>query len=241
MSWSPDWAWLTWLATTDAASQRVRRAVCAPGPTPRATTPCCRATSPTSPSAATAALVFSRALRRPLPDLAADAARPPHRRRRRRSGPLLPRRRHLALRSSSTPRRTPSTPRTGSCCEHPFPDGTFGDGFVRPQGWLDDRLQLLLVQDVGRPGPPSSSSRHPRSTGPARGAARWAWSRPARPHAQPRGRPRPRPRRHVVAAADVRLPARRRERDISWIIGLGVAAAIAVLMGLRWLWRRFLP
>ncbi|PKH40757.1 hypothetical protein SAMN05192575_105142 [Nocardioides alpinus] len=31
------------------------------------------------------------------------------------------------------------------------------------------------------------------------------------------------------------------ERDISWMIGLGVAAAIAVLMGLRWLWRRFLP
>lgn len=30
------------------------------------------------------------------------------------------------------------------------------------------------------------------------------------------------------------------QRDISWIIGLGVAAAIAVLMALRWLWRRFL-
>lgn len=28
------------------------------------------------------------------------------------------------------------------------------------------------------------------------------------------------------------------ERDISWLIGLGVAAAIAVLMALRWLWRR---
>ena len=27
-------------------------------------------------------------------------------------------------------------------------------------------------------------------------------------------------------------------RDISWIIGLGVAAAIAVLLALRWLWRR---
>ncbi len=31
------------------------------------------------------------------------------------------------------------------------------------------------------------------------------------------------------------------QRDISWIIGLGVAAAIAALMGLRWLWRRFRP
>ena len=30
------------------------------------------------------------------------------------------------------------------------------------------------------------------------------------------------------------------ERDISWMIGLGVAAAIAVLMALQWLWRRFL-
>lgn len=28
------------------------------------------------------------------------------------------------------------------------------------------------------------------------------------------------------------------QRDISWIIGLGVAAAVAVLLGLRWLWRR---
>jgi hypothetical protein len=28
------------------------------------------------------------------------------------------------------------------------------------------------------------------------------------------------------------------QRDISWIIGLGVAAAIGVLMGLRRLWRR---
>ena len=30
------------------------------------------------------------------------------------------------------------------------------------------------------------------------------------------------------------------QRDISWLIGLGVAAAVAVLLGLRWLWRRFL-
>lgn len=31
---------------------------------------------------------------------------------------------------------------------HPFPDGTFGDAVVRPLGWLDDRLQLLLVSPV---------------------------------------------------------------------------------------------
>lgn len=28
------------------------------------------------------------------------------------------------------------------------------------------------------------------------------------------------------------------QRDISWMIGLGVAAAVAVLLGVRWLWRR---
>jgi hypothetical protein len=28
------------------------------------------------------------------------------------------------------------------------------------------------------------------------------------------------------------------ERDVSWMIGLGVAAAIAVLLAIRWLWRR---
>ncbi len=33
-------------------------------------------------------------------------------------------------------------------------------------------------------------------------------------------------------------PAAAEPRDISWMIGLGVAAAIAVLMALRWLWRR---
>ena len=32
-----------------------------------------------------------------------------------------------------------------------------------------------------------------------------------------------------------------RERDISWLIGLGVAAAIALLLALQWLWRRFRP
>jgi hypothetical protein len=29
-----------------------------------------------------------------------------------------------------------------------------------------------------------------------------------------------------------------KERDISWMIGLGVAGALSVLYGLRWLWRR---
>jgi hypothetical protein len=33
----------------------------------------------------------------------------------------------------------------------------------------------------------------------------------------------------------------RDQRDISWIIGLGVAAAIGVLLGLRRLWRRLMP
>jgi hypothetical protein len=28
------------------------------------------------------------------------------------------------------------------------------------------------------------------------------------------------------------------ERDISWLIGLGVAGALSVLLGLRWVWRR---
>ncbi len=32
--------------------------------------------------------------------------------------------------------------------EHPFPDGTLGRAVVRPLGWLDDRLQLLLVQEL---------------------------------------------------------------------------------------------
>lgn len=37
---------------------------------------------------------------------------------------------------------------TGEIRAHPFPADTFGDAVVRPLGWLDDRLQLLLVQEL---------------------------------------------------------------------------------------------
>jgi hypothetical protein len=63
-------------------------------------------------------------------------------------GAFSPDGRHLALRSS--PGLVSYTLDTASreVLEHPFPDGTFGEAVVRPLGWLDDRLQLLLVQET---------------------------------------------------------------------------------------------
>ena len=147
--------------------------------------------------------------------------------------------RHVALRSRRPGASYTFDAADGELLEHPFPDGTFGTVVVRPLGWLDDRLQVLLVQDddggTRRARRHHTRGRRDQHVAPLRGPGR----RRHRRLAQPRGRPRPRPRRHVVAAADARLPAPA-ERDISWIIGLGVAAAIAVLLALRWLWRRFL-
>lgn len=123
--------------------------------------------------------------------------------------------------------------------QHPFPEDTLGESVVRPLGWVDDRIQLLLVQPVDGSGAElvvTTPEVDDRST----------WRR----------------RVGAVAATGVTnlsvavdlvpdldgtssqelthdfgdvAPA---QRDVSWLIGLGVAAAIAVLMALRWLWRR---
>ena len=87
------------------------------------------------------------------------------------------------------------------------------------------------------------------STSPDRPESEWTYRSscprlPRRGSAQPRRRPRPRPRRHLLAGADPRLRGRLAAGpfgiELSLFIGLGVAAAIAVLLALRWLWRRLL-
>lgn len=126
---------------------------------------------------------------------------------------------------------------------HPFPNGTLGESVVRPLGWIDDRLQLLLVAPVDgstvelvvTTPEVTDSSTWQRSVGSV-GTTGVASSLSVAVDLVP----------DLDGTSSQQLthdfggtPAEP-ERDISWIIGLGVAAAIAVLMGLRWLWRRFL-
>ncbi|MBS2939886.1 PD40 domain-containing protein [Nocardioides sp. J2M5] len=123
---------------------------------------------------------------------------------------------------------------------HPFPEGTLEESITRPLGWIDDRIQLLLVQPVD-----SSGAELVVTTPKVDDRSTW--------------------RRRVGSVetsgvanslsvavdlvpeldgtssqelthdfGDTTAPG----RDVSWMIGLGVAAAIAVLMALRWLWRR---
>lgn len=123
---------------------------------------------------------------------------------------------------------------------HPFPDDTIDTAVVRPLGWLDNRLQLLLVQELDGEGGElvvTTSEVGQTST----------WRRSV-------GSIAPEIANTVSLAVDL-IPSldgtssqqlthdfgdvlAPDDRDISWIIGLGVAAAIAVLMGLRLLWRR---
>ena len=125
----------------------------------------------------------------------------------------------------------------GELLGHPFPDGTLGVAELRPLGWLDDRLQVLLAQDDR-----GGSGELVVTTATVDDTSTWRRSV---------GRVDADIADSVTLAVDLLpdldgtssqqltydfSPA---GRDISWIIGLGVAAAIAVLLGVRWLWRRF--
>ncbi len=129
---------------------------------------------------------------------------------------------------------------SGTVLTHPFPDGTLGESVVRPVGWMDDRLQVLLAIDVdGRGAELVVTTPEVDDTS--------TWRRSV-------GSVDPAIVNSVSLAVDLlpgldgtssqRLthdfgdPLAQDRRDISWLIGLGVAGAVALLMGLRWLWRR---
>ena len=122
---------------------------------------------------------------------------------------------------------------------HPFPDGTLGEAVVRPLGWMDDRLQVLLAQKLD-----GDAGELVVTTPEVDDTSTW---------------------RRSVGAVDADVASSvslavdlipdldgtssqelthdfgdtaSNPRDVSWIIGLGVAAAIGVLLGLRLLWRR---
>lgn len=129
---------------------------------------------------------------------------------------------------------------------HPFPDGTLGSSVARPLGWVDDRVQLLLVAPV------DGGSAELVVTTPEVDATS-TWRRSV-------GSVSPTGVTQLSVAVDL-VPdldgtssqelthdfgdTSRSTRtflgvELSLAIGLGVAAAIALLMALRWLWRRLL-
>jgi hypothetical protein len=127
----------------------------------------------------------------------------------------------------------------GAVLTHPFPDGTFDSAVVLPLGWLDDRHQLLqvwsaedqdaeLVVTTPQVGPTSTWRRSVGSID-ASIAGRVSLAVDLVPDLDGTS--------SQELTHDFPAPA---ERDVSWIIGLGVAAAIAVLLAIRWLWRRLL-
>ncbi|QBX55149.1 hypothetical protein EXE58_06550 [Nocardioides seonyuensis] len=123
--------------------------------------------------------------------------------------------------------------------EHPFPADTIPTAVSRPLGWLDNRLQLLLVT------PTDGADAELVVTTP-QVDEQSTWRRRV-------GSVDPDVADTLSLAVDLvpdldgsssqqlthdfGEPEGTGERDISWMIGLGVAAAIAVLMGARRLWR----
>jgi hypothetical protein len=130
--------------------------------------------------------------------------------------------------------------------DRPLPTDLYPAGaVVTPMGWASEDLLVAAIDP-----PPSDVTEHPRLaifTSPDRPEVEWTW-REFLPRLPPveslsiavdlvpdlNGDP-DQPLTHDFTASP---PTQ--QRDVSWIIGLGVAAAIAVLLGLRWLLRRLL-
>lgn len=235
LSWSPDGRWLAWIATTQDGLVALLGRVDTSDPRPRQVRAPSDATS-LAVSDDGAALVGRAAGEL----LLAEPDRSPvsvH------SGPGIgagafsPDGRLVALRTSVDTSSHTWDVDAGEMVSHPFPEDTLGAVELRPLGWLDDRLQVLLAQDTR-----GTSGELVVTTATVDGTSTWRRSV---------GRVDPDVVGTLSIAVDL-LPDLDGtssqqlthdfggERDISWIIGLGVAAAIAVLMALRWLWRRLL-
>ncbi|WP_210651212.1 hypothetical protein [Nocardioides sp. SYSU D00065] len=239
LSWSPDSVWLAWLGDTEGGAYvgRLRPvfAVLDDNWFVRGNVPGVAVRSD-------AGLVFSRASGglfsfddRGRPAQLSDADQVG-------AGAFSPDGAMLALRTS--PGTASRTFRWAgrTIVEHPFPDATFDRGAVIPLGWLDVRHQLLQVwSDEDSPAELVVATPEVGETS--------TWRRSVGSiDASIAGR--------VSLAVDL-VPdldgtswqqlthdfgeRTEDERDFSWIIGLGVAAAIAVLLGLRRLWRRLRP
>ena len=152
--------------------------------------------------------------------------------------------RFVALRSGLSDASSTLRLADGAVLTHPFPDGTFDSAVVLPLGWLDDRHQLLQVwsaedQDVElvvttpQVGPTSTWRRSVGSID-ASIAGRVSLAVDLVPDLDGTSSQE---LTHDFAADSPPAPF---GIELSLFIGLGVAAAIAVLLALRWLWRRLL-
>ncbi len=234
LSWSPDGRWLAWIATTQDGLLALLGRVDTSDPRPRQVRPPSDAVSVAVADDGSALvgrvageLLLAEPDRGPVSVFSGPGFG---------AGAFSPDGRHVALRSSADTSSYTWDTVAGELLQHPFPEDTLEAVDLRPLGWLDDRLQVLLAQNLrGNDGELVVTTPAVDETS--------TWRRSVgRVDADIAG--------SLTLAVDL-LPDldgtssqqlthdfSPSGRDISWIIGLGVAAAIAVLMGLRWLWRR---
>ena len=242
LTWSPDSVWVAWLGDADGGAYvgRLR-----PGSTPLSDSWHVRGNIPDVAVSHDARVVVSKAGgglfwlqgdEQPVRLSDADHVG---------AGRFSPDGTKLALRTS--PGSASSTFRwaDSTLVEHPFPDDTFDAAAVMPLGWLDDRLQLLQVwyaegaelvvatPEAGR----TSTWRRSVGTIDASIAGRVSLAVDLVPDLDGTSSQE---LTHDFGDTTPDGPPRPLGIELSLFIGLGVAAAIAVLLGLRWLWRRFL-
>lgn len=236
LSWSPDGHWLGWIATTQDGLLALLGRVDTSDPRPRQVRLPSDAVSVAVADDGSAmvgrvagGLLLAEPGRGPVSVFSGPGFG---------AGSFSPDGRRVALRSSADTSSYTWDTDAGELQEHPFPADTLGAVEIRPLGWLDERLEVLLAQDTrGNAGELVVTTPTVDETS--------TWRRSVG-----------RVDANIVASLTIAVdlmpdldgtssqqltydfaPA---GRDISWLIGLGVAVALAVLMGLRWLWRRLL-
>ncbi|HSU01893.1 MAG TPA: WD40 repeat domain-containing protein [Nocardioides sp.] len=247
LAWSPRGDWLAWAASAVVDLPAFAGQVRASGTDSRRVAPPANVVSVAVADDGTAALGRVRGglyLWPPVADLGRPTGIP--------FGPAAfsPDGTRLALSSAPGSASHTLDVRSGDVLEHPFPTGTLGESVVRPIGWMDDSLQVLLVQELdGSGGELVVATPEAGATG--------TWRRAV-------GSVAPEVASSVSLAVDLLPdldgtssqelthdfgptgstssdnPLAATGIELSLLIGLGVAAAIAVLMALRWLWRRLL-
>ncbi|QSR29265.1 hypothetical protein CFI00_01875 [Nocardioides sp. S5] len=240
LSWSPDGRWLAWIATTqDGLQALLGRVLVADGRPLQVRVP--------SDTVSVAVADDGSALVGRVAGelLLAEPDRTPvsvHSRPRIEAGAFSPDGRHVALRTFADTSSYTWDADAGELLQHPFPEDTFEAVDIHPLGWIDHRLQVLLVQNLrGGAGElvvttttVSDTSTWRRSVG--RVDADIATSLSLAVDLVP----------DLDGTSSQELthdfgdgPPTPLGIELSLFIGLGVAAAIALLLALRWLWRRF--
>jgi hypothetical protein len=241
LTWSPDSVWLAWIGDADGGAQVGRlRPVYAPMPLSWFV----QGNVASVAVGDDARLVVSRAggglflLRGDeAPQRLADAGSVG-------AGLWAPDGRHIALRSGLGAASYTFDTTTGEVLEHPFPDGTVDSAVVMPLGWLDDRHQVLqvwaseggdaqLVVTTPRVGT-ASTWRGSVGSIDSTVAGRVTLAVELMPDLDGTSS------QELTHDFGDTTPDRPRPPgiELSLIIGLGVAAAIASVLGLRWLRRR---